>query len=245
MFDTHCHLNSYFNTPLDFPDSINSYLAVSTQVDDWLDTIKFASQHHNVLAALGIHPWFVKESYGIDLVVLKSLISEYGITAIGEIGLDFNEQYKKSRTIQIQCFEQQLQIAESHQLPLSLHCVKAHNEMLGLLKGCNCIGVVHGLGTSVQIAQQYIDLGFKFGVNAVAVRENAKRYHALIKRFGVEHIVLETDYPNINLPGLVNPSLNDIHVVAKTVANILCVSVEDVIQQTDYNAEQIFKRNVL
>jgi len=245
MFDTHCHLNSYFQTLHDFPDSTNSYLAVSTQVDDWVATINFSSIHTNVFCALGIHPWFVTHSFHVDLLVLKSLLASNKITALGEIGLDFNEHYKKFKTLQIECFQQQLELANSNQLPVSLHCIKAHNEMLSLLKNSHVTGVVHGLGTSIQIAQQYIDLGFKFGVNGVAVRENAKRYHQLIKYFGLEHIVLETDYPNINLPGLVKPSLNDIYDVADKVAYILSITVEDVIQQTDYNAEQLFKRNLL
>lgn len=245
MFDTHCHLNSYFNIPLDFPSSLDSYLAVSTQIDDWIATINFSSKHHNVFCALGIHPWFVRDSFNVDLLILKSLLASHKISALGEIGLDFNKHYKQFKSLQIECFQQQLQLAETNRLPVSLHCVKAHNEMLSSLKKCHVTGVVHGLGTSIQIAQQYIDLGFKFGINGVAVRDNAKRYHQLIRYFGLENIVLETDYPNINLPGLVKPSLNDIYAVADMVASILSITVKDVIHQTDYNAEQLFKRNVL
>jgi len=102
---------------------------------------------------------------------------------------------------------------------------------------------VHGLGSSVEIAQQYIDLGFKFGVNGVMVRDNAKRYHELVRVFGVNYIVLETDYPNIVLPGLVNSELSDINSVAETVADLLNISIEDVITQTDYNSCELFKKN--
>jgi len=243
MFDTHCHLNSYLNSSTRFPNSLNSYLNVSTNVDDWSNTIKFSRKHANVLPAIGIHPWFVTESFVSDLVVLERLLHSNNIASIGEVGLDFNDSYKHTREGQIECFQQQLNLAESNQLPLSVHCVKAHNEMLLLLKSKHAFGVIHGLGTSIEIAKQYIDLGFKFGVNGVAVRENANRYHALIKYFGLEHIVLETDYPNIKLPGLVSSSLADINTIAECVANLLSIPIEDVIQQTDYNAQKIFQRN--
>ena len=243
MFDTHCHLNSYYKNSQRFPKSDNSFLAVSTQLRDWIPTLEFSAKYNHVFPALGIHPWFVNDSFSVDLLVLKSLLSKTKVTALGEIGLDFKDEYTNTKSIQLTCFEAQLQIAQHHKLPVSLHCVKAHNEMLSLLKTYNVKGVIHGLGTSVQIAQQYIDLGFKFGVNGVTVRGNAKRYHELVKSFGLKHIVLETDYPNINLPGLVKCELSDIDIVAKEVAALLNTTIEDVVKQTDYNSFQLFNKN--
>lgn len=243
MFDTHCHLNSFYPSPnlsSIFHQNYTKYLAVSTEVDDWLATIEFANKSPNILPAIGIHPWNVQKSFELDLLLLKQLIAQYSISALGEIGLDFGEQFKENKAIQINCFEEQLFLALNNNLPVSLHSVKAHNEMLALLKRYEVKGVVHGLGSSTQVAQQYIDLGLKFGVNGVTVRDNARRYHELVKHFGLEHIVLETDFPNIKLPGLVDSSLDDINTVAKKVADLLKVSVEDVIEQTDYNANQLF-----
>ena len=247
MFDTHCHLTSFYDSvhATSFQVCSNPsqfYLAVSTQVSDWLPTIDFAQQNDNVLAAIGLHPWFVDKNYSVDLLILKSLLAEYSVSGLGEIGLDFGQAYQATRTIQVACLESQLQLAFDYQLPVSLHCVKAHNEMISLLKRFPVKGVVHGLGSSIEVAQQYIDLGFKFGVNAVSVRDNAVRYHRLITHFGLQHIVLETDYPNIKLPGLVDSQLNDINAIAKQIACLLKLPVEDVITQTDYNAFQLFTR---
>ncbi|GAB6071199.1 TatD family hydrolase [Thiomicrorhabdus hydrogeniphila] len=243
MFDTHCHLNSYYDNSTSFPQSDNSYLAVSTQLNDWAPTLDFAVKHNGIYPALGIHPWFVNDSYHVDLLVLKSLLLKSKIAALGEIGLDFKDEFKNTKLIQLDCFEAQLQLAQHHNLPVSLHCIKAHNDMLSLLKSYNVTGVIHGLGSSVQIAQQYVDLGFKFGVNGVTVRDNANRYHELVRTFGLKHIVLETDYPNINLPGLVNCQLSDINNVAQKVSTLLNISIEDVIKQTDYNSFQLFNKN--
>ena len=242
MFDTHCHLDSLFsNTKLSLPQNTH-YLSVTTDVSNWLPTIQFCSKHPAILPAIGIHPWFVKKTFELDLVVLKSLINEYSVSAIGEIGLDFNEPYIQTKTLQLSCLEQQLTIAQNTGLPVSLHCIKAHNEMFNLLKKYSIHGVIHGLGSSVEVAQQYVDLGYKLGVNGVLVRPNARRYHQLITHFGLDHIVLETDYPNIILPGQVKAALSDIEVVADKVSKLLSVSIEDVIKQTDYNSYNLFKR---
>ena len=241
MFDTHCHLSSYYDNSTSFPQSDNSYLAVSTQLNDWIPTLDFAVKQNGIYPALGIHPWFVNASYYVDLLVLKSLLLKSKVAALGEIGLDFKDEFMDTKSIQLDCFEAQLQLAQHHNLPVSLHCIKGHNEMLSLLKSYNVTGVIHGLGSSVQIARQYIDLGFKFGVNGVTVRDNANRYHELVRTFGLKHIVLETDYPNINLPGLVNCQLSDINDVAQKVSTLLNISIEDVIKQTDYNSFQLFK----
>ncbi|WP_081696342.1 TatD family hydrolase [Thiomicrorhabdus sp. Kp2] len=243
MFDTHCHLNAFYSSSdhsYFHSHSANRYLAVSTKLLEWQPTLDFSDSHDNVYAALGIHPWFVEKSFDVDLIILKSLLTQNKIHAIGEIGLDFGEQFRQNKSLQLSCFEQQLAIALKHQLPVSLHAIKSHNEMIALLKQYSVQGVVHGLGSSVQIAQQYIDLGLKFGVNGVSLRDNARRYHELVRHFGLAHIVLETDYPNIKLPGLVDSSLDDIYSVAKHVAKLLSVSVKDVINQTDYNAKQLF-----
>ena len=247
MFDTHCHLNSFYDYSPASPslkslfDCKQFFLSVTTHNSDWLPSLEFARNLPNILPAVGLHPWFVSNNFAYDLVVLRDLLATYPITAIGEIGLDFSHTYKSTQSWQLACLQQQLQLAIDYQLPVSLHCVKAHNELISLLKCYPVKGVVHGLGTSVQVAQQYVDLGFKFGVNGISVRDNAVRYHALIKHFGLQHIVLETDYPNINLPGLPEPQLEDISIVAKQVATLLHLPVEDVVEQTDYNASQIFK----
>jgi len=254
MFDTHCHLDRFihssasaFNSPsltnvapLSIPLD-HHYLAVSTIPDEWLSLIKFAQNYPHIHPALGIHPWFVtKSSIEEDIPVLCSCIENYPVSALGEIGLDFGKPYRADPTIQLKVFEAQLKLAIKFNLPVSLHIVKAHNEALRFLQKYPVKGVVHGLGSSVEIAQRYVSLGIKFGVNGVSLRPNSRRYHQLISHFGLEHIVLETDFPNITLPGLVESSLDDIEHIANHVASLLDTSIATVIRQTDCTAYNLF-----
>jgi len=253
MFDTHCHLDRFIHissTIHNSQTSINSvpftiplnhhYLAVSTIPDKWLSLLEFAQNNPYIHSALGIHPWFVSESSIKDVSILRSFIQEYSVTALGEIGLDFKKPHRSDPSIQLKVFEAQLKMAVEFNLPVSLHIVKAHNEALQLLQEYPVKGVVHGLGSSIEVAQRYVDLGFKFGVNGVCLRANACRYHRLITHFGLEHIVLETDFPNITLPGLVESSLDDIEDIATHIASLLDSTTGTVITQTDDNAHHIF-----
>ncbi len=238
FFDTHAHLNSL----TDFPDYF--CLNVTTDRSQWHTAIDIHHSHINILPALGIHPWFVEQTQANDLELLAQLLASSDVFAVGEIGLDFGPQYKNTRSLQIACFEQQLSLAKTHQLPVSLHCTKAHNEMIHLLKSYDLgkRGVLHGLGASKEVVGRYIDLGYKIGINAVVCRANARRYHEMVSYFDIEHFVLETDYPNVLLPGQQRADLIDIRAVAVQVSQLKQMSVDDVLEQTYYNAQQIFNR---
>lgn len=255
MFDTHCHLDKLFdsfiplhsstdsiasNIPQDLNDSSHYYLSVSTSISDWQSVLQISSRFEHVYAAIGLHPWFVTKESLTTLDELSNLVYGNDIHAVGEIGLDFSNQYKVNSEVQVEAFTKQLAIAQQTDLAVSMHIVKSHNEALDELKKVAVNGVVHGLGTSVEMAKNYVDLGLKIGVNGVVVRENAVRYHQLVKHFGLEHIVLETDYPNVKLPGLVTCQLKDINTIANTVATMLNTSIDDVIQSTDNNAKKLF-----
>jgi len=255
MFDTHCHLDKLFdhfqsnNLKINFTsssipqilkDSSHYYLLVSTSISDWQAVLDISSRFEQVYFALWLHPWFFSTDFLTTIDQLHNLLSSNQVHAIGEIGLDFSYEYKNNAQNQLESFSKQLTIARKSDLPVSMHLVKSHNEALHELKQIPVNGVVHGLGTSVEMAQHYVDLGLKIGVNGVVVRENAARYQQLVKYFGLEHIVLETDYPNVKLPGLITSQLEDINIVANTVASLLNTSIEDVIMSTDHNAKQIF-----
>ena len=241
MFDTHCHLDSYLHSPSDFSTTPDfNYLAVSTKPSNWLPLIAFCKTIPNVYCALGIHPWFVQELTNDSVQLLEHCIKQNSVSAIGEIGLDFLPEYKVTKSIQLQVFESQLSLAQKYNKPVSLHIVKAHNQALGLLHEHSVNGVVHGLGASKQLVQQYLDLGLKIGINGVSVKTGARRYHELIKYCGVHNLVLETDFPNIILPNHLAASLSDLNVVAEHAAGLLNISFDEFIRCTDVNAKQLF-----
>jgi TatD DNase family protein len=250
IIDTHCHLDSLLKSPADFTYSQSVFLehklspqfiAMSVSPDNWSVVLKLAYLYPNIHASLGIHPWYVTEQSCENLTLLESHLRSERIIGLGEIGLDFSMAYQENKTPQIEIFEAQLALATQFCKPISVHAVKAHNEIYQALRNHNLTGIIHGLGSSLQVAQNYVDCGMKIGINGVLLRENARRYHALVRHFGPQHLVLETDYPNVILPGLVNSNLHDIIRVAEQVAKLLNLSLEDVLKVTNHNAQEVFK----
>jgi len=250
IIDTHCHLDSLLESSVDFLDSLSifqndhltpHFIAMSVSPDNWSATLKLSLLYPNIHASLGIHPWYVTAQSRASLQSLEDLLNVECVVALGEIGLDFSATYQHSKLFQMDVLEAQLSLAEKFSKPISIHVVKAHNELYQSLRQRSMTGIIHGLGSSLEVAQNYVDCGFKIGVNGVLLRGNAHRYHALVRYFGTEHLVLETDYPNVKLPGVAKSNLHDSIRVAEQVATLLGLSFDDVLKTLNDNAEQIFQ----
>ena len=238
FFDSHAHLSPSFNP-------VYPTLNVSTSSQDWREVLSLSHISANAHPALGLHPWFVDDSYQIQLNQLEELLLHSSCAAIGEIGLDFSSRFASYRLQQMAAFALQLQLANTHALPISVHCVKAHNECLSLLKEHTVIknGVIHGLGGSIELIQQYVDLGYLIGINGVSLRGNARRYHAMIRHFPLQVFVVETDFPNVLLPNHTESSLTDLLNVIEFISVLKNIPIKEVAEITYNNAANLFLRS--
>lgn len=238
FFDTHAHLTNH----QEFPEYY--CLNVTTQRIEWQQALNVYQNYPNILPALGIHPWFVDGIDDSSITSLTALIERHKVFALGEIGLDFSSHYSSTRNLQISIFEQQLSLAKFYQLPISVHCQKAQNVLLNLLKQYDLgkTGVLHGFVSSPQMVSDFLDIGYKIGINGVICRSNARRYHEMVRTFGIENFVLETDFPNILLPDNDSCNLQDISLIARQTANLLNLNLDEVVRITAENAHNIFLR---
>ncbi len=238
LFDSHAHLNDLDQ----YPDYY--CLNVTTQPFEWQQALDIYSKYNQILPALGIHPWFVNDIDQESIEYLNGLLSGANVFAVGEVGLDYTDKHIASKSKQQEVFEIQLSMAKNHQLPVSIHCQKAHNEMFHLLRQYDLgkCGVIHGLGASKEVVTKYLDLGYKIGINAIFCRENARRYHEMVANFDLSHFVLETDFPNVLLPGLLTASILDIEQVAIKIAELKNIPVEQVAKVSTDSAQSVFLR---
>ena len=106
------------------------------------------------IETVGIHPWHALDD---DISVVESAIE--GVDAVGEIGLDF--ACDTPREVQITIFRAQLAIAEQHEKPIVLHCVRAFEEVMKILSEYRLKAVIfHGFIGSVEQAQRAVAQGF-------------------------------------------------------------------------------------
>ena len=162
--------------------------------------------------ALGLHPYWMNEHRQEDLDWLDSSLADVAfqrpalrlsgeIVAVGETGLDrpLAKRGGPSLREQMVWFDAQCALAHSHRLPLILHAVGTHQELIHHLRACGFTqgGMVHGFTGSEEQARQWLDLGFVLGVGGAISRPNASRLRALFQYSPLDALLLETDGPDM------------------------------------------------
>ena len=175
-----------------------------------------------------------------DLKRLETLIkTNQKIVGIGEIGLDYH--YGTDKEKQKKLFKEQLKIAQRLNLPVVIHSRDATKDTIDILKMYNVSGVIHCFSGSLETANIYISMGYKLGIGGVLTFKNSKLYK-VIENINLENIVLETDSPYLTpepYRGKTNSS-KYIPIIAKKLAEVKKVSIEEVAKITTNNAYLIF-----
>lgn len=156
-----------------------------------------------ILPAFGIHPLYVSQSRPEDLALLAQQIEACRPVAVGEIGLD---AYPGAPDIDQQrpVFEGQLALAAAHGLPVLLHvrhAVEAVIQSLKRVQGSNQKipgGIAHAFNGSEQQAEQLISMGFLLGFGGSLTFDGSTRIRRLATNLDLEHMVLETDAPDMS-----------------------------------------------
>ena len=246
LTDTHCHLfNEYFD---DIDKVINDakdnkvtrYINNATNLDNCREVIITSKNNKDIFYSLGIHPDSVED----DLEELRKLVidnlNDEKFIAIGEIGLDYHYG-KENKDRQIKVFEYQLALAEEFNLPVIIHSRDATLDTLDCIKKYNVKGSLHCFNGSLEIAKEYIKLGFYFGVNGVITFKNAK-INEVIKELPINRILLETDTPYLT-PEPFRKYSNEpkyILTIAEYIANLYDISLDEVMRITEENVTNLF-----
>ena len=195
---------------------------------------------------LGLHPEEVRADWKTVLAQLKSSILHQpsSIIAIGEVGLDYywSREFEQE---QLDAFEEQVRWSVETRLPLMIHCRKAQNEMVAILKkyATDLPGGVFHCFTGNEIeARELLQFDrFVLGIGGVLTfkKSNLPQTLAVVP---LNRIVLETDAPYMApVPhrGQRNEPAFVLEVLRK-LAEVYGVSEEQVCQQTNANVACVF-----
>ena len=218
---------------------------------------------------LGLHPEEVKNDWKEVLAAIRqyidishsSLLTPHSSTiiALGEIGLDFywSREFEEA---QLQAFEEQVRWSVELQLPLMIHCRKAQNEMVNILKRYkddlpggvfHCFtgnddlpgGVFHCFTGNAIEAQELLSFErFTLGIGGVLTFKKSKLPETLKEAVPLDRIVLETDAPYmapVPMRGQRNEPAFVAYVLSK-LAEIYGVDEETVSAVTTANVERVF-----
>jgi TatD DNase family protein len=193
---------------------------------------------------IGLHPTSVKDNYIQELTILEQYFSKHPFIAIGETGIDL---YWDKTRIKQQCesFIAQIDMAKSLHIPLIIHCRESFEEIVTILerkKGDGLTGVFHSFTGTPEQAKIILSLGFKIGINGVVTYKNSTLPQVL-EKIPITEIVLETDSPYLTpvpFRGKRNESAN-LQYVAQKIAQIKKMPIDDIVNSTTKNAENLFK----
>lgn len=244
MIDTHAHILSEFYDDIDkLIEELKSKNIIKViNCADSIETSKEVLNIYNkyegyLLPAVGIHPENIDNS---NLKTIENIIKEHKVFAIGEIGLDYHYN-DENNDEQKEYFIKQLDLALKYDLPVIIHIREAMQECFDILKTRKNKGIIHCFSGSVEMAREYIKLGYKLGIGGVLTFKNSKLYE-VIEKIDLKDIVLETDSPFLSpepFRGKKNKPCNVLY-VAKRIAEIKNISLEEVINTTTATAKQIF-----
>ena len=247
--DTHCHLSREDYGDIDKVIEENKNANIDKIVvsgcsrESIEEVMDLKDRYDMVYVTIGYHPEYADTVSQSDLDYLKSLLGEKKIIGIGEIGLDYHYT-KDTKDKQIWLFEEQLKIAEEFNLPVVIHSRDATQDTINTLKKYKVKGIIHCFSGSLETAKIYISMGFLLGIGGVVTFKNSK-LKDVVKEIPINSIVLETDSPYLTpVPyrGKVNSS-KYLEYIAKFIAEVKNISVEELAEITSKNAYSLFDFN--
>ena len=219
---------------------------------------------------IGLHPEEVKADWKEQLAELRKILEKHRIIgnanpagdscnanpaddsprisdfiAVGEVGLDYywSREFEQE---QLEAFEEQVKWSVETRLPLMIHCRKAQNEMVHLLRQYQKDlpgGVFHCFTGNQKEAEELLSFdNFVLGIGGVSTFKSSHLREDLPAAVPMNRIILETDSPYmapVPYRGKRNESAFVIEVL-KTLAKAYGVSEEEFAEQTNKNVESVF-----
>ncbi len=194
--------------------------------------------------ATGLHPTSVNSDWKreIDFVLDQLKTSKY--VAVGEVGLDtyWSDEFLEE---QKEVFRIQIEAAASAGLPLIIHTRSATSITVEIIREMSHLGlkgVFHAYSGSLETSRILKSLGdFKFGIGGVVTFRNSSLAR-VVSGLSPEDILLETDSPWLT-PEPYRGKRNEssyIPLIARKIAEIKGMSVQEIAMATTKNAESLF-----
>lgn len=230
---------------------------------------QLCQQHPGYLYPMaGLHPEEVRADWREQLAEIAPLISPRlgkgsnasqpslqreatgaRLLAIGEVGLDYYWSREFERE-QLEAFDTQVQWSVETRLPLMIHCRKAQNEMVQLLKRYRDElpgGVFHCFTGNEKEAAELLQFPrFVLGIGGVSTFKKSPLPEMLAANVPLDRIVLETDAPYmapVPQRGQRNEPAFIVHVISRLAA-AYGVSEEELGRQSSENVERVFNLRI-
>ena len=146
------------------------------------------------------------------------------------------------KEMQLDIFKNQLEFAKKHNKPVIVHSRDAIKDTYDILSEYGLKGSIHCFSGSLEMAREFIKLGYLIGVGGVVTYKNAKNIINVIENIDLEYILLETDSPYLT-PEPYRKYKNDssyIPVIANKISEIKNITIDEVEKTTNESACKLF-----
>lgn len=250
MIDTHCHLD------IDDYDDVekvisnmngNIMVASGCNMKTNMRVLELTEKYSNIFGTIGIHPDEIPSNIEEDLKFIEMCLNNPKIVGVGEIGLDYYWN-KDNKNEQKSAFIKQIRLAKKYNKPIVIHSREAAEDTYNILRDNlgNTKAILHCYSSSLEMAKKFKQLGIKFGIGGVLTFKNSSKLQDIVKELDLNDLVLETDSPYLTpepYRGKKNEPCNVIY-VAKKIAELKNISVEEVLEITSQNAVAQFDLKV-
>lgn len=257
LIDTHAHLDfPQFEGEIEEVIKNSQKLGVDKIVNIGCDqeraktAVKIAKKYKNVFATVGLHPSDInEENFEKDFAIIEELATSHQknkIVGIGECGLDFFKQKNPPIELQKKAFRKHIELAIKINKPVIIHFRDAKEiaeeffEQNRDLKGYKF--VVHCFSENLEFAKKIIDWGGMISFTGIVTFLNAGIVQEVAKNISLDKIMIETDCPFLAPQKYRGQRCEPAYVleVAKKIAELKEISVEEVAKKTTQNAENFF-----
>ena len=229
--------------------NIDFFLLGGINPTEWQNQLELKKMYpENFGLCFGLHPYFVSDHNYEECETALDQLAQLlpAAMAIGEAGLDFRPHIMKdSRTLQIEMFENQVELAKAFEKPMVLHIVQAHEKALqifDLWDAPNRKGFVHAFNGSYEVAKKYIDKGFLISIGGAVSFDKNHKLHDCIQKLPLEYLLLESDSPDQAPVGwLGDNDSSSLLIIAEKIALIRNLSAFDVLQTATTNFKRLFR----
>lgn len=254
IFDTHAHYDAaqYDEDRMEVLShlkeaGVDKVVNISNGWKDLLASLELIRRFPWMYGTVGIHPCEIRDLNEERLERIREFCRRDKIVAVGEIGLDYYwVKETEDRQLQRDWFIRQLSLAKEENLPVVIHSRDAAQDTFDIMKRMHAGttgGVIHCFSGSLEMAKEYVKLGYFLGIGGVVTFKNSKTLKEIAAKIPLRHIVLETDAPYLSpVPyrGRRNSSAYLCY-VAKEIAELKGISRKEVEEVTYQNAMRLYR----
>jgi TatD DNase family protein len=197
--DNHCHLDDerIEGGPAGAIEraaaaGVTRCITVGTDRDHSLAAIATAARYPNVWATAGLHPHDAVN--GTDTIV--DLLDQPKVMAVGECGLDYYYDHSP-REVQLKVFAEQIELANTRQLPLVIHTRDAWDDTFAVLReaGVPDTVIFHCFSGGPSEAHRCLEIGAYLSYSGIVTFKSAEDLRAAAALTPLDRLLVETDSP--------------------------------------------------